>query len=155
EAVDQIRRRYGRRAVPRGLQRLTETDQQGFRLYYVEGLGLRETLEQLRRRDPTWILPRLLACLQRIENGVDDRSFRRIAYDLHAQSTGAASGRLLAYLDHVRDEFQQHEGAFRPEYHLVEREARRVVERLRQLIDELPAEDRLIYSLRFERGWDA
>jgi DNA-directed RNA polymerase specialized sigma24 family protein len=97
----------------------------------------------------------MLASLQNIEARVDDRSLRRLAYDLHAQSSGASSGRLLAYLDHVREEFKLYEGAHRPEYHLLEREARRTLDRVRQLIDELPAEDRQVYTLRFERGWTA
>jgi DNA-directed RNA polymerase specialized sigma24 family protein len=37
----------------------------------------------------------------------------------------------------------------------MEREARRLLERVRELIDQLPSEDRRVYSLRFERGWTA
>lgn len=155
EAVDHLRRRFGRRAPPRGLRRLTPADREIFRMYYVEGRGLREVLLELQRTDPSWTQQRLLTSLQTIEREVDDRSLRRLAYDLHAQSSGAASGRLLAYLDHVRDEFKLLEGAHRPEYHIMEREARRVLERVRELIDELPPEDRRVYSLRFERGWTA
>ena len=154
-AVDHLRRRFGRRALPRGLRRLSAADQEVFRMFYVEGRGVREVLVELQRTDRSWTHQRLLSSLQAIERAVDDRSLRRIAYDLHAQSSGAASGRLLAYLDHVREEFKQLEGAHRPEYHIMEREARRVLERVRELIEELPAQDRHVYSLRFERGWTA
>jgi DNA-directed RNA polymerase specialized sigma24 family protein len=155
EAVDHLRRRFGRRAPPRGLRRLSPAEQEIFRMYYVEGRGLREVLLELRGTDSSWTHQRLLSSLQAIEREVDDRSLRRLAYDLHAQSSGAASGRLLAYLDHVRDEFRLLEGAHRPEYHIMEREARRVLDRVRELIEQLPPEDRRIYSLRFERGWTA
>jgi len=155
EAVDHFRRRFGRRVPPQGLRRLGATEQEIFRMYYVEGLGLREVLRGLRKRDPSWTIHRLLDGLRAIEREVDDRSLRRLAYDLHAQSSGAASGRLLAYLDHVREEFKELEGAQRPEYHLMERDARRVLARVRELIDQLPPEDRQVYALRFERGWTA
>jgi RNA polymerase sigma-70 factor (ECF subfamily) len=155
QAVDHLRHRFGRRALPRGLRRLGDTERDVFRWYYVEGLGFREVLRQLTTRDASWTSHRLVTCLQQIEDQVDDRSLRRIAYDLHAQSTGASSGRLLAYLDHVRGEFKLYEGAHRPEYHVMEREARRILVRLRELIDQLPAEDRQVYTLRFERGWSA
>src|SRR5262249_10046051 len=112
--VDHLRRRFGRRAQPRGLRHLDETECDVLRMYYIEGLGLREVLRCLAASDPAWTLPRLLACLQNIENAVDDRSLRRIAYGLHAQSTGASSGRMLAYLDHVREEFKLTEGMHRP-----------------------------------------
>jgi RNA polymerase sigma factor (sigma-70 family) len=154
-AVDHLRRRFGRRALPRGLRRLGAAEQAIFRMFYVEGRGVREVLVELQRTEPSWTHQRLLSSLQAIEREVDDRSLRRIAYDLHAQSSGAASGRLLAYLDHVREEFKQLEGAHRPEYHIMEREARRLLERVRELIDQLPSEDRRVYSLRFERGWTA
>jgi len=154
-AVDQLRRRFGRRAVPRGLKRLGNAEKKVFQLYYMDGLSIGEVLRQLGRSDPTWSVNRLLAVLDRIEREVDDRSLSRIAYDLHAQSTGAASGRLLAYLDHVRAEFQLEEGAHRPEYHIMEREARHMVERLRAELADLPEQERRIYTLRFERGWSA
>jgi RNA polymerase sigma factor (sigma-70 family) len=155
EAVDYLRHRFGRKSLPRGLSKLDETEREVFRWYYIEGLGFREVLRQLLARDASWSSHRLVSCLQRIEERVDDRSLRRIAYDLHAQSTGASSGRLLAYLDHVREEFKLYEGAHRPEYYLMEREARRAMDRLRELIEQLPADDRQVYTLRFERGWSA
>src|SRR5262249_23081475 len=106
EAVDHLRRRFGRRSAPRGLRRLSPDEREIFRIFYVEGRGLREVLLELQRSDPAWTQRRLLSSLHSIEREVDDRSLRRLAYDLHAQSSGAASGRLLAYLDHVRDEFK-------------------------------------------------
>jgi len=155
ETVDHLRHRFGRRMLPRGLKTLSEIERSIFRMYYVEGRGFREVLAELRRLDPSWNVQRLLDSLRNIEAQVDDRSLRRLAYDLHAQSSGASSGRLLAYLDHVREEFKLHEGAHRPEYHIMEREARNVLERIRAMIEELPAADRYVYTLRFERGWTA
>ena len=153
--LDHLRNRFGRRHPPQALRRLATNDREIFRRYYVEGWSFADVLRRLRTGDAAWNETRLLAALRRIEAQVGDRWLRRLAYDLHAQSIGAASGRLVAYLDHVRDEFRLNEGAHSPEYHLMEREANAVVERLRGVIASLPADQQRILSLRFERGWSA
>lgn len=153
--LDHLRRRFGRRHPPRALARLTRDDREIFRLYYVEGWGFSDLLQHLHSAQPAWNETRLLAALRRIEIRIGDRWLRRLAYDLHAQSIGAASGRLVAYLDHVRDEFQLNQGAHSPDFHLMEREAQAVIERLTSLLAALPEDERRILSLRFERGWSA
>jgi len=153
--LDHLRQRFGRRHPPRALQRLAKDDREIFRLYYVEGWSFADVLQHMHSAAPAWNETRLLAALRRIETQIGDRWLRRLAYDLHAQSIGAASGRLVAYLDHVRDEFKRNEGAHSPDYHLMEREAQAVIERLQSVLATLPEDERRILSLRFERGWSA
>ncbi|MGH7731200.1 MAG: sigma-70 family RNA polymerase sigma factor, partial [Candidatus Eiseniibacteriota bacterium] len=155
QVLDHLRRRFGRRHPPEGLRRLPRCDREIFRRYYVEGQSFADVLHALQVDEPAWNDMRLFSALRRIEGKIGDRWLRRLAYDLHAQSTGAASGRLVAYLDHVRDEFKLNEGAHSPDYHLMEREAQAVVERLRTFLAALPAREQTILSLRFERGWSA
>ena len=155
EVLDHLRHRFGRRAAPRGLRGWSDEERLIFELYFVQGLDLRIVVERLRLHDPSWTLSQCLPTLRAIEDKLDDRILRRIAYDLHAQSTGAASGRLLEYLDHVRSEYTQNDGAHSPEYHIMEREARRTVDRLREIISGMDARDRMLLELRFERGWSA
>jgi DNA-directed RNA polymerase specialized sigma24 family protein len=155
QVLDHLRRRFGRRHPPQALRRLAKNDREIFRLYYVEGWSFADVLRRQASQAPGWNETRLLAALRRIEAQIGDRWLRRLAYDLHAQSVGAASGRLMAYLDHVRDEFKLNEGAHSPDYHLMEREARAVDERLHGIIASLPEDERRILSLRFERGWSA
>ena len=155
EVLNYLRHRFGRRGFPKGLRHLNEEDRLIYHFYYVQGLTLTNVLERLRLADPSWSLQRCLARLRTIEDHLDDRTLRRIAYDLHAQSTGASSGRLLEYLDHVRLEYSQNEGAHSPEYHLMEREARRSVDRLREILAGMDSEERMLLELRFERGWSA
>jgi RNA polymerase sigma factor (sigma-70 family) len=112
-------------------------------------------IAHLESRGERWSDDRFLAALRHIEKTLGDRWLKRLAYDLHAQSVGAASGRMLEYLDHVRDEFDQHAGTFSPEYYMMEREARRTVDTLREAIMSLPPADRRLVELRFERGWTA
>jgi len=153
--LDHLRARFGRRHPPHGLRRMAKSDREIFRLYYIQGWTFADVLRRLGSGTAGWDAERLLAALRRIEAQIGDRWLRRLAYDLHAQSIGAASGRLVEYLDHVRDEFKLNEGAHSPDYHLMEREAQAVVDRLRGVIAALPPEEQRILSLRFERGWSA
>jgi RNA polymerase sigma factor (sigma-70 family) len=155
QVLDHLRHRFGRRHLPGALRRLPATERDIFRLYYIEGRRFADVLHALQAKAPAWTETRLCSALHRIETRIGSRWLRRLAYDLHAQSTGAASGRLVAYLDHVREEFRLNQGAHSPDYYLMEREAQAVVERLRAILAGLPPEERRILSLRFERGWSA
>lgn len=155
EVMDHLRRSFGRHELPRAFHRLDEKDQLIFRLYYVEGRDFEDVKHLLSSRDPSWTAVRVAASLQRIEDRLNDGWLRRVAYDVHAQSTGAASGRLLEYLDHVRAEYKQNQGGHSPEYHLMEREARRTVSHVRAVLDRLPPAEKKLMVLRFERGWSA
>jgi DNA-directed RNA polymerase specialized sigma24 family protein len=155
EVLDHLRRRVGRHSTPEGLRRLDADHRLIFRLYYIEGRTLSDVLAALPADPRPWTLTMLLRALQQIEERLDSRWLRRIAYDLHAQSVGAASGRMLEYLDHVRSEFQENSGAHSPEFHLMEREARRTADQLAAQIERLDPAERELLTLRFERGWTA
>ncbi len=153
--MDHLRRQFGRDLKLRALERLTEAERTLFRLYYVEGLSPGEVMTRLGAPGDPWTPDRFVAVLHQIERRLGDRWLKRISYDLHAQSIGAGSGRLLEYLDHVRDEFSEHAGAHSPEYYIMEREARRTTDHLRASIAALGARDRRMVELRFEQGWTA
>lgn len=153
EVMDHLRRRFGRDLKLRALDRLTPIERSLFRLYYIEGRPRGEVLAMLGHDE--WSDDRFIATLQGIEKRLGSRWLKRLSYDLHAQSIGAASGRMLEYLDHVRDEFDQRAGTFSPEYYLMEREARRTVDQLRAALTSLDPADRRLVELRFERGWTA
>ena len=126
-----------------------------FRLYYVDGLPRSEVVARLEAGGEAWGVDRFVAAVHQIERQLGDRCLKRLSYDLHAQSIGAASGRMLEYLDHVRDEFSQHAGAHSPEYYVMEREARRTADHLRASIASLAPRERRLVELRFEQGWTA
>ncbi len=155
EALDVLRRRFGRGRTARMVSRLTAPERTLFRLYYIEGMPLRDVMLELGRTGDVWTIDRFLATLAGIEHRLGDSWLRRLSYDLHAQSVGAASGRMLEYLDHVRDEFQQYSGAYAPEYYLMEREARRTAGKLLEMMETLEPLERRMLQLRFERGWTA
>jgi DNA-directed RNA polymerase specialized sigma24 family protein len=134
---------------------LDAEDREVFRLYYIEGLDLRELTRRLSLGPVAWTVARVLEAFQRIEDRLSSRWLRRISYDLHAQSAGAASGRMLEYLDHVRGEYQHLQEASWADYDLVEREARRMAVRVAARIESLPPEERRLLTLRFQKGWPA
>ena len=153
--LDHLRHRFGRHELPEALRKLDEADQRVFRLYYVEGRSFGEVRGCLGQNGDSWSISRLLASLRRIEKRLDSRWLKRLSYDLHAQSTGAVSGRLIQYLEHVRREFQENAGAHSPDYHLMEREAQQTLAQVLAAIARLAPEDREILTLRFDRGWSA
>jgi RNA polymerase sigma factor (sigma-70 family) len=151
--LDFLRRRFGRRRPPKGLQGLDAVEQSLFRMFYIEGRGVPELLAWLDQHGKRWTTVRVIETLRRIESLIDRRWRLRLAYDAHARSTGVVSGRLLEYLDHVREERQ--DAAAGPEYELMEREARITLERVKVLIAGLPPAEREIVALRFEHGHSA
>src|SRR5262245_36151631 len=153
--LDYLRHRFGRRELPRALRALEESDRRIFHLYYVEGRSFSEVRARLGQNGEAWPIPRLLAALRRIEARLDHRWLQRLSYDLHAQSSGAVSGRLIQYLEHVRREFQENEGARSPEYRLMERETQQTVAQVLAAIARLEPKDQEILTLRFDRGWSA
>lgn len=155
EVMDYLRRNFGRALRSKALDRLAPHEQVLFRLYYIEGRPIGEVVTMLGAAGDPWTTDRFVAALQHIERRLGERWLRRLSYDLHAQSVGASSGRLLEYLDHVRDEYQQRSGALSPDYHLMEREARRTAQRLEEMVAALEPRERAVLELRFERGWSA
>src|SRR5262249_45973865 len=153
--VDHLRHRFGRDSKLRALERLTPDERLLFRLYYIDGLPRGEVVARLEARGEIWGVDRFIAAIHHIERQLGDRWLKRLSYDLHAQSVGASSGRLLEYLDYVRDEFSQQGGAHSPEYHVMEREARRTADHLRASIAALNPKQRRLVELRFEEGWTA
>jgi len=155
EVTDHLRRQFGRDLKLKAFERLSCSERTLFRLYAIEGLTVGEVIARLARDGEVWSHERFIAALHDIERKLGDRWLERLAYDLHAQSVGAASGRLLEYLDHVRDEFEQRAGDLGPEYRLMEQEARRTVDEVHAAIGELEPRDRRLVELRFEQGWTA
>jgi DNA-directed RNA polymerase specialized sigma24 family protein len=155
EVIDHLRRRFGRDLKMRALDRLTPEQRTLFRLYYIEGAPWNEVVARLETNGTKWTEDGFIAELRSIERRLGDRWLRRLAYDLHAHSIGAVSGRLLEYLDHLRDEFARLEAASSPEYYVMEREARRTLDALNGRIASLNSRDQRLLELRFENGWTA
>jgi len=152
-AADALRKRFGRREIPRGLRDLSPVHHEVFRIFYVQGATFTATLKEMRLQDPDFDHDLLVAALQTIGERVSDRTLKRISYDLAAPSVGAASGRLLEFCETVRQDSMA--GTPDPLDDLVHREAEsRALEALK-LVAQLPADEQEILSLRFGEGLQA
>ena len=154
-ATDQLRHEHGRREVPRGLRRLSEVHQEIYRLYYVEGQTFTATQKQIWLQGHRLDEDEMIAHLGEIDEQLTERTYRRVRYDLAAESLGAASGRLLEYCDAVHFEAENSQQEQNPLNRLIHKEAEiRSLKALRY-VAELPADERRILSLRFEKGLSA
>jgi len=153
-ALDTLRKRFGRGQDIRGCEQLSAVEKRLFQLHHVEGRSYREVIAELADGE-SWSVDRYIAAVHRIEQKLGERWLRRHAYDSFAHSVGASSGRMLEYLDHVREEFTHQAGGHSPEYHVLEREARETARRLNEVIEELEPAERRILHMRFEQGWTA
>lgn len=152
QVMDHLRQRFGRDSRLRALRRLAPKERLLFRLYYVDGLPRSEVVARLEADGEDWGVDRFLAAVHGIERLLGARWLKRLSYDLHARSIGAASGRLLEYLDHVRDESRLQNGAYSPEYLVREREAQHTAAQVRASIGTLGPRERRLVELRFEQG---
>jgi DNA-directed RNA polymerase specialized sigma24 family protein len=153
--VDDLRRRSGRRDLQEACRRLAPHEREVFRAYYLEGRPFGEVLRSLRASDQAVNADGLLQMLESIERRLVDRLARRLQYELHAQSVGGASGRLLEYMDHARAELDEAEETRRADFAIIEQEARETLGRVQREIQALPEGERRLLELRFERRWTA
>ena len=153
--VDDLRQRLGGRELYATLKALPPLEREVFQHYYVEGLSFGAVRRIVRDEGALLSTERLLEVLRQLEAKVGGRLARRLSYDLHAQSVGGASGRLLEYLDHARFEFEERSESDRADFETLDREARRTLLRVKEELDRLPADERKLLSLRFEQGWTA
>lgn len=153
--VDDLRQRLGGRELHATLKSLPALERDVFQRYYVEGLSFGAVRRIVRDNGALLSTERLLEVLRDLEAKVGGRLARRLSYDLHAQSVGGASGRLLEYLDHARFEFEERSESDRADFDTLDHEARRTLLRVKEELDRLPADERKLLSLRFEQGWTA
>ena len=153
--VDDLRQRLGGRELYATLKALPPLERDVFQRYYVEGLSFGGVRRIVRDEGALLSTERLLEVLRQLEAKVGGRLARRLSYDLHAQSVGGASGRLLEYLDHARFEFEERSESDRADFDMLDHEARRTLLRVKEELARLPAAERKLLSLRFEQGWTA
>ncbi len=154
-ATDQLRHEHGRREVPRGLRRLSELHREIYGLYYIEGQTFTATLKRIWLQGHRLTEDELIDQLGEIDDCLSHGTSRRVRYDLAAESLGAASGRLLEYCDVQHFEAEHEQNAQDPLNRLIHKEAEIRALKVLRYVAELPADERRILSLRFEKGLSA
>ncbi|MBU8869769.1 MAG: sigma-70 family RNA polymerase sigma factor [Gemmatimonadales bacterium] len=152
---DHLRSARGRREDPPGLENLSERCRLVFDRFYRNGCTYEEVRHELVRSDLLADGESLAAILVEIEEALNSRVLRRIVWDLQAASVGVASGRMLEFLEVAARESRERSGSITPEMVLFQKETTRTIERIRELMQDLPEQERRVLELRFDDGWSA
>jgi RNA polymerase sigma factor (sigma-70 family) len=154
-AIDHLRSRRGRTRQPDGWEALTGREQFVYRELFVAHRSPAEVRHRLAARGELSEGESLAELVAGLEERLGDRTLRRIAWDAHAASVGAVSGRLLEYLEHAAVEAAERGEELSPERQLHHARARRTLDRVHELMQSLPEDERRALELRFQEGWTA
>ncbi len=152
---DHLRSVRGRREEPQGIEELDATARLVFDRFYQDGRSYEEVRHELTGSGMLGDGESLAEVLSRIEDVLSTRVLRRIAWDLRATDAGLATGRMLEFLEAAARESVEKSGSVTPEMELYRKETEATVARVRELMQELPDQERLILELRFDEGWTA
>jgi RNA polymerase sigma factor (sigma-70 family) len=154
KALDFLRSRDGRRALPAAYPDLTPLQQQVFRLYHAEGHPMEVVIESLERAGHTATVEDVAEAVLEIEGQVDRHYLRRLESNSRARSQGVISGRILDFLAEMR--FRSEDGDDgRPDRALARKEREERIRRVQELISRLSTEEQEVLRLRYEQDWTA
>lgn len=154
-AIDHLRHVKGRPRPPQGWDDLPEREQFVYQELFVYRHSPQEVTLALKQRGELGEGESLAEIVADLEERLGDHRLRRLAWDLHADSVGAVSGRLLEYLEHAAAESAERQQELSPERGLHHRQVRETLEKVRRVMEELPADERRVIELKFGRGWTA
>lgn len=152
---DHLRSVRGRREEPAGVEDLDERERLVFDRFHQEGRTYEEVRHELAETGRLAEGENLAEILAAIEDRISTRVLRRIAWDLHAAGVGVASGRMLEFMEATARESRERSGSITPEVELFRKETRATLDRIRELMQELPERERKVLELRFDDGWPA
>lgn len=153
-ALDYLRKRDGRRKLPKPYNDLSPLEQDIFRLHHIEGLGFDVILHTLHVAGKTATAEDVAHAVLKIDSTFDRHYLRRLEYNAKAPALGVASGRLLEYIQHAQITMRRRPSD-RPDDVLEQKEIGRRAERVRELLSEFSNEEREVMRLRFEEDWPA
>ncbi|MFO7608853.1 MAG: sigma-70 family RNA polymerase sigma factor [Candidatus Krumholzibacteriia bacterium] len=154
-AIDHVRSRRGRTRLPDGWDDLGERERFVYRELFVAHRTPDEVRHRLAARGELAAGESLAGIVAGLEERLGDRTLRRLAWDAHAAQVGAVSGRLLEYLEHAAAEAAERGEALDPERQLHLARTRRTLDRIHDLMQDLPEDERRALELRFQQGWTA
>jgi RNA polymerase sigma factor (sigma-70 family) len=155
KAVDYIRKKRGRRQLPRGYEKLTSPDRRVFQLHFVEGLDFESVLQTLNWDGGGYTVEDVVASVGQIVENVDGRHLKRLEYERDARKRGVNPSAILEYLYAAEVEVRGDGASRSPDQILEDGELQRAMARLEALKERLPLEDQELLALRFDRGWTA
>jgi hypothetical protein len=96
-----------------------------------------------------------LAALDRLDERLDPRLRSRLAYDLHARTVGAISGRMLELMKSLQAWRQGVEESMRPDALLLETRTRALLEQIQACVENLDDDSRQAVHLHYYEGLNA
>jgi RNA polymerase sigma factor (sigma-70 family) len=154
KALDFLRSRDGRRAMPAAYPDMTPLQQEVFRRYHAEGLPMEVVIDSLGRAGLEATVEEVAEAVLQIEERVDRHYLRRLETNARAKSLGVVSGRLLEFLAEMRFRADESESA-RPDRVLDRKERQARAAQVQELISRLYEEEQKALRLRYEREWTA
>ena len=154
KAMDYLRRRDGRRKLPKAHDQLTPLEQEVFRLHHVEGLAFDAVIHTLASAGQRVTADDVANAVIRIDTLMDPHYLNRLEYHAKAPTMGVVSGRLLAFLNGMQIQYERPR-TDTPERMLERKELEAMARRVRSLLAEMSDEEREVMRLRFDEGWTA
>lgn len=154
KALDHLRHLHGRRKNPQGYETLSPFEREVFRLHHVEGLGFDAVIHSLQSAGMAANAELIAHAVLKIEGTLDRHYLRRLEADAKAPALGVVSGRLLEFLNHM-DVLRERSDEEHPTEFFDRDTTERMAARVRELLAELPDDEREIVRLRYEEGWTA
>ena len=147
--LDVLRNRAGRKRFPVWVKDLSEQERFVYLGYFWHDESYVQIAERWADRSPPLTRDAFLSALDRIESKFNRRSRTAMAYEIEARSVPGISKRLLEYMDHARLEYEGQRDAARPDFQLIEKQARQLLDRITTYVQELTAEEREVVELHF------
>jgi RNA polymerase sigma factor (sigma-70 family) len=154
-SLDALRARYGRVRPPKGLDELSGLEQLLFQLHHVERLGIPVIATLLPWHGYDATAEDITRAIVRIEETIDARYLRRLDDTHFARVNGTGGYRVLRYVIEARINYEHRVSRNAPDRSLLEHEAKRTAERVRELVRALPERERRVIELRFDKGMRA
>ena len=154
-ALDYLRKKKGRRRLPRGYEALSDLEKRVFALHFVEGLDFGLVLDVLNSNGRVNGVEDVANAVSQLREKLDPRCFKKLEYDRYARALGLESGRVFEYLLRSRLDNAGRVRAQATDHGLLEEERQRGLDRLAALRETLSPEDQELLYLRFDRCWTA
>jgi len=154
-AIDYLRRKGGRRRAPKGYSDLGTLGRMVFQLHFVEGMGFDAVLCAVNWDSDRYTIDDVALSVETIHETIDRRVLKRLENERYARRHGIESGEFLEYMVHARMEYRHAAEDAAPDRALLEAEVRRIQKRVEACKERLPAKEREVLGLRYDKGWRA
>lgn len=154
-SLDFFRRQNGRDRPPRGQERLSDFDRRVLKFYFVDRVPIEITIHMLQWAGYRVSAVEVAESIRRVEATIDPRYLRKLDDEHLGRKRNGGNARMLKCLMQMRIDQEAAMAAERPDARLMAQELTSAANRVRELLDTLPADERRAIDMRFRRGLTA